>query len=189
MRSDKPFYYYLKASAICLTIIAAGVVTAFLVYTKTLLIPLVISVFLYTILTQITLFLKHKFSFPSWLALTVSIVLCAAFFAGVILFTVNSVGGFLKGAEVYRQNLIDTIADITSRLHQHGITLDQKFIETYLRDLPVFNWLKNFGSKVFSLVSNTTLIILFMTFFLLGSKKAPPITNPAIKEMLSNVSV
>ena len=33
MRSDKPFYYYLKASAICLTIIAAGVVTAFLVYT------------------------------------------------------------------------------------------------------------------------------------------------------------
>lgn len=28
MRSDKPFYYYLKASAICLTIIAAGVVTA-----------------------------------------------------------------------------------------------------------------------------------------------------------------
>lgn len=189
MRSDKPFYYYLKASAICLTIIAAGVVTAFLVYTKTLLIPLVISVFLYTILTQITLFLKHKFSFPSWLALTVSIVLCAAFFAGVILFTVNSVGGFLKGAEVYRQNLIDTIADITSHLHQHGITLDQKFIETYLRDLPVFNWLKNFGSKVFSLVSNTTLIILFMTFFLLGSKKAPPITNPAIKEMLSNVSV
>ena len=70
MRSDKPFYYYLKASAICLTIIAAGVVTAFLVYTKTLLIPLVISVFLYTILTQITLFLKHKFSFPSWLALS-----------------------------------------------------------------------------------------------------------------------
>ena len=81
------------------------------------------------------------------------------------------------------------MSDLTSRLHQHGITLDQKFLETYLRDLPVFNWLKNFGGKVFSLVSNTTLIILFMTFFLIGSKKTPPITNPAIKEMLANVSV
>ncbi|WP_428056141.1 AI-2E family transporter [Candidatus Avelusimicrobium alvi] len=189
MFSDKTTYYYLKTSAVCLTIIAAGIVTAFLVYTKSLLIPLVISIFLYTILAQMTLYMKQKFSFPSWLAMTISILLCAAFFAGVILFTVNSVGTFLKGAEVYRQNLIDTITDLISRLQQHGITLDQKFIETYLRELPLFNWLKNFGGKLFSLISNTTLIILFMTFFLFGSKKTPPITNPAIKEMLANVSV
>ena len=178
MFTDKPTFYYLKASAICLTIIAAGVVTAFLVYTKTLLIPFVISILLYTILAQMTLYMKHKFSFPSWLAMTISILLCVFIFAGVIFFTVNSVGTFLKGAEVYRQNLIDTI-----------ITLNQNFLETYLRELPLFNWLRNFGGKVFSIVSNTTLIILFMTFFLFGSKKTQPITNPAIKEMLANVSV
>lgn len=189
MFSDKPTYYYLKASAICLTIIAAGVVTAFLVYTKSLMIPLVISILLYTILAQMTLYMKNKFSFPSWLALTISILLGIALFAGVILFTVNSVGTFLKGAEVYRQNLIDTINDIVVRLQQHGITLDQKFIETYLRELPLFNWLRNFGGKVFNIVSDATLVILFMTFFLFGSKKTPPITNPAIKEMLANVSV
>ncbi len=189
MFSDKPTYYYLKASAICLTIIAAGVVTAFLVYTKSLMIPLVISILLYTILAQITLYMKNKFSFPSWLALTISILLGIALFTGVILFTVNSVGTFLKGAEVYRQNLIDTINDIVVRLQQHGITLDQKFIETYLRELPLFNWLRNFGGKVFNIVSDATLVILFMTFFLFGSKKTPPITNPAIKEMLANVSV
>ena len=189
MFTDKPTFYYLKTSAICLTIIAAGVVTAFLVYTKTLLIPFVISILFYTILAQMTLYMKHKFSFPSWLAMTISILLCVAVFAGVIFFTVNSVGTFLKGAEVYRQNLIDTINDIALRLQQHGITLNQNFLETYLRELPVFNWLRNFGGQVFSIVSDTTLIILFMVFFLLGSKKAPPITNPAIKEMLANVSV
>lgn len=189
MFTDKPSYYYLKASAICLTIIAAGVVTAFLVYTKTLLIPFVISILFYTILAQMTLYMKHKFSFPSWLAMTISILLCIAVFAGVIFFTVNSVGTFLKGAEVYRQNLIDTINDIALRLQQHGITLDQNFLETYLRELPVFNWLRNFGGQVFGIVSDTTLIILFMVFFLFGSKKTPPITNPAIKEMLANVSV
>ena len=56
MLQDKSNYYYLKTSAICLTIIAAGVVTAFLVYTKALLIPLVISILLYTILAQTTLY-------------------------------------------------------------------------------------------------------------------------------------
>ena len=189
MFSDKPTFYYLKASTICLTIIAAGVATAFLVYTKSLMIPLVISIFLYTILAQMTLYMKQKFSFPSWLAMTISILLCLAAFVGVVLFTANSVGTFLKGTEVYRQNLIATINDIALRLQQHGITLDQNFIETYLRELPLFNWLKNFGGKVFNIVSDATLVILFMTFFLFGSKKTPPITNPAIKEMLANVSV
>ena len=189
MLSDKQFLYYQKTTAICLTIIAAGVVTAFLVYTKALLIPLVISIFFYTILAQMPLYLKHKFSFPSWAAMTVSILLCAAVFTGIVLFTVNSVGDFLKGGEVYRQNLIATVTDLTSRLQQHGIMLDQNFLENYLRELPLFNWLKNFGGKLFSLLSNLTVIMLFMIFFLFGSKKTPPITNPAIKEMLANVSI
>lgn len=186
---DKPLYYYSKASAICLTIIAAGVVTAFLVYTKALLIPLVISIFLYTILAQMTLFLRHKFSFPKWLALSVAILLFVAFFVGVISFTVNSVGDFLKGADLYRQNLIATVSDLLSRLQAHGIPLDQNLIETYLHDLPVFAWVKNLGGRIFGIFSNFTFIILFMIFFLFGSKKTPPITNPAIKEMLATVSV
>ncbi|MCQ2410261.1 MAG: AI-2E family transporter [Elusimicrobiaceae bacterium] len=189
MLQDKTTYYYLKTTAVCLTIIAAGVVTAFLVYTRALLIPLIISIFLYTILAQTTLYLRQKFSFPHWLALTASITLGVAFFASVILFTTTSVGQFLKGTEVYRQNLITTIGDIVARLQQYGITLDQNFIENYVRDLPLFNWLKNFGGKLFSVVSNITLIVLFMTFFLVGGKRRQPITNPAIKEMLANVSV
>ena len=152
-------------------------------------IPLVISIFLYTILAQMTLFLRQRFSFPRWLALTVAILLFAAFFTGVVLFTVNSVGEFLKGTEIYRQNLIATTSDLLNRLQEHGIQLDKSYIEAYLHDLPVFNWVKNVGGKVFSVLSNFTLIILFMTFFLFGSKKTPPITNPAIKEMLANVSV
>ncbi len=189
MLQDKSTYYYLKTTAICLTIIAAGVVTALLVYTKALLIPLVISIFLYTILAQTTLYLRHKFNFPHWLALTVSVALGVAFFVAVLLFTTTSVGQFLKGAEVYRQNLLTTVSDLTTKLAQHGITLDQNFIENYVRDFPLFNWLKNFGGKLFSVLSNLTLIILFMVFFLLGSKKAKPITNPAIKEMMANISV
>lgn len=189
MLPDKSTYYYLKTTALCLTIIAAGVVMALLVYTKALLIPLVISIFLYTILAQTVLYLRQKFNFPTWLALTVSIIIGAAFFTSVILFTTTSVGQFLKGAEVYRQNLIATVGDLVTKLQQYGITLDQNFIENYVRDLPLFDWLKNFGGKLFSIVSNITLIVLFMTFFLLGSKQKRPITNPAIKEMLANVSV
>lgn len=189
MQTDKNTYYYLKTCAICLTVIAAGVLTAFLVYTKALLIPLIISIFIYTILAQMTLALKSRFSFPSWLALTVSILVCLALFTGIILFTVNSVGDFLKGAEMYRQNVIDTVSDLATRLQGYGITLDQHFIENYLRELPVFNWIKNFGGKVFTIFTNVMLIILFMTFFLFGTKKATAITNPSIKEMLANVSI
>ncbi len=186
---NKPLYYFSKTSTVCLIIIAAGIVAAFLAYTKALMIPLIISIFLYTILAQMTLFLRQKFCFPKWLALTVAAVLFVAFFVGVVAFTVNSVGEFLKGTEIYRQNLIATISDLLNRLQEHGITVDKNFIESYLHDLPLFNWVKNVGGKLFNVFSNFTLIVLFMTFFLFGSKKTPPLTNPAIKEMLANVSV
>lgn len=186
---EKSIYYYLKVSAVCLTIIAAGIVTALLIYTKALMIPLVISIFIYTILAQMTLYMKQRFSFPSWLALTVSVLLCAAFFAGIVLFTVSSVGGFLKDAEVYRQNLIDTVSNLLNQLQEKGISIDMTAIETHLKELPVFNWLKNFGGKIFSVISSSTLVILFMVFFFSGTKKSVTITNPAIKEMLANVSV
>ena len=186
---EKPLYYYFKASTVCLTIIAAGVVTAFLVYTKALLIPLVISIFLYTILAQMTLLLRHKLACPKWLALTIAIVLFIAFFVGVVCFTVNSVGDFFKGADLYRQNLIATVSDLLNRLQEHGINIDKNLIEGYLHDLPVFNWLRNLGGRLFGIFSNFTIILLFMIFFLFGSKKTPPITNPAIKEMLATVSI
>lgn len=186
---NKPLYYFSKSSTVCLIIIAAGVVAAFLVYTKALMIPLIISIFLYTMLAQMTLFLRHKFSFPKWLALTTAILLFVACFVGVVIFTTNSVEEFLKGSELYRQNLIATVSDLLNRLQEHGFTVDRNLIESYLHDLPIFNWVRNVGGKLFSIFSNFTLIILFMTFFLFGSKKTPPITNPAIKEMLSNVSV
>jgi len=189
MRVDRSTYYYLKSSAICLTIIAAGIVTAFLVYTKALLIPLIISIFLYTILAQATLYLRHQFHFPKWAALTVSILMFVTFFVAITLFTVNAVGDFLKGAEVYRQSLLTTSQNALAAIQEHGIAVDQNYVENYLRELPVLTWLKSAGGTLFHILSNFTLIVLFMVFFLFGSKKTPPITNPAIKEMLSNVSV
>lgn len=187
---DKTSWYYQKMSAICLTIIAAGIITAGLVYTRALMIPLVIAIFFYTILAQMTALLHRKLSFPAWLAVTVSILFFALCFAGIIYFTVNSVGGFLKGAEVYRENLLATAADLVHKLADKGIVLDQNSIITYLRELPLFDWFKNFGKQFFSLVSNVTLIILFIIFLLLGEKKALPSTsgNPLVQEMLSNVS-
>lgn len=186
---DKPQYYYLKMSVVCLTIIAVGVMTALLVYTRALLIPLVIAIFLYTILTQMAGYLQTKLSFPAWLALTVSVLIFAVFFAGVIFFTINSVGTFLKGAEIYKENLIGTATDAVNTLGRYGIPLDQHSVLTYLKELPFFDWLKNFGGQLFSVFSNSTLIILFMIFFLFGRKKAVAITNPTIKAMLANISV
>ena len=190
MNTNKTTWYYQKMSAICLTIIAAGVITAMLIYTRALMIPLVIAIFFYTILVQIATLLHKKLSFPAWLAVTISILCFALCFAGIIYFTVNSVGSFLKGAEVYRENLLSSTADIVAKLGQHGIQLDQSSIMDYIRELPLLNWFQNFGKRLFSLISNTTLIILFIIFLFIGEKKALPAQtiNPTVQEMLSNIS-
>ena len=190
MQHNKTAWYYQKMSAICLTIIAAGVITATLIYTRALMIPLVIAIFFYTILVQTATSLHKKLSFPAWLAVTVSALLFALCFAAVIYFTVNSVGSFLKGAEVYRENLLSTTADLVHKLAQHGIQLDQASIMNYIRELPLLNWFQNFGKQLFSVISNTTLIILFIIFLFIGEKRAllSETDNTTLQEMLMNVS-
>jgi len=190
MATDKTTWYYQKMSAICLTIIAAGVITAVLIYTRALMIPLVIAVFFYTILAQCAALLHKKLSFPAWLALTVSVLGFALCFAAVVYFTINSVGSFLKGAEVYRDNLLSTTADLVAKLSQHGIELDQASIMEYIREIPLLNWFQNFGKQLFSVVSNTTLIILFIIFLFIGEKKAIPSQSPntTLQQILANVS-
>lgn len=190
LHSNKTAWYYQKMSAICLTIIAAGVITAGLIYTRALMIPLVIAIFFYTILAQSAAILHKKLSLPAWLSLTISIIFFALCFAGVIYFTVNSVGSFLKGAEVYRENLLSTTTDLIHQLAEHGIELDQNSIINYIRELPLLNWFQNFGKKLFLLLSNATLIILFIIFLFLGEKKILPSQspNPTTQEILSNIS-
>lgn len=190
MSQNKTAWYYQKMSAICLTIIAAGVITAALIYTRALMIPLVIAIFFYTILAQSAALLHKKFSFPAWLALTVSILFFTLCFGAAVYFTVHSVGSFLKGAEVYRENLLGTTADLITKLSQHGIELDKSSIIESLRELPLLNWFQNFGKQLFSVLSNTTLIALFIIFLFIGEKKAlaTHTPNPMLQAMLANVS-
>ena len=187
---DKTSWYYQKMSAICLSIIAAGVITAVLIYTRALMIPLVISIFFYIILAQMTAMLHRKLSFPAWLALTVSVLCFVLCFSGIVYFTINSVGGFLKGAEMYRDNLLSTTADLVHKLAQHGIELDQASILNYIRELPLLNWFQNFGKQLFSVISNTTLIILFIIFLFIGEKKLIPAqsSNATVQEILAHLS-
>lgn len=190
MLADKATRYYQRTSAICLTIIALGVITAALVYTRALMIPLVIAIFFYTILVQSAALLHRKLSWPAWLALTVSILFFTLCFSGIIYFTVHSIGSFLKGAELYRENLLGTVTDLAAKISSHGIDIDQGSIVNYIRELPLLNWFQNFGKRLFLVLSNTTLIILFIIFLFIGEKKAIPSRTPSpiIQEMLANIS-
>ena len=189
MERDKATWYYQKMSAICLTIIAAGVITAALVYTRALMIPLVIAIFFYIILAQSAALLQRKFSMPNWLAVTLSVMFFALCIGTITYFTVNSVGSFLSGAQVYQENLLASVTDLANKLATHGINLDQSSIVNYIRELPLLHWFQNFGRKLFSLISNTTLIIIFIIFLFLGEKKTLTSSrNTTMQQILANVS-
>ena len=66
---------YGKINTLCLIIIAAVSITLALIYTKTILIPLVISAFVYTMITPVIRYIKFKFRMPKLLAITIAAVL------------------------------------------------------------------------------------------------------------------
>ena len=78
---------YQKINNICLIILAAATIMAVLIYTKTVLIPLVVSLFIYAMMIPTKRFLQKKTKMPGLLA---SIITFTAFLGLIFLIVLRA---------------------------------------------------------------------------------------------------
>lgn len=183
---------YKKINTICLIVLASVSLTIALSYTKTILIPLVISIFIFTMMTPIIRYIRLKFKLPKWLALLIggSIVLIPLILISI--FMVQSISNFLKVFSSYQQNITDLLTQMGDFFARHKIPISQDFFEfDTLSNIISVDYgatlFKSFSGMTIKLVSGTMLVILFLFFLFIGSTSTK-ITNPLIKEIQNKIS-
>ena len=183
---------YRKINTACLIVLASVSLTIALSYTKTILIPLVISVFIFTMTTPIIRYIRIKFRLPKWLALLIggAIVLVPLVFISI--FMVQSISNFLKVFSSYQQNITNVLTQMGDFFARHKIPISQDFfeVETLSNIISVdygATLFKSFSGMTIKLVSGTMLVILFLFFLFIGSTSTK-ITNPLIKEIQNKIS-
>lgn len=161
---------YDRINNISLMVIAAIGVVGALIYTKAILVPFVISIFFFAIISPVTAFFEVRLKLSRWPSLFFTIILFLTFSFILVFFIVNSIDNFLQGADLYREKLIHFITWSNSTLSKVGISLDMNVIKTELREFPILLLTKKFSGGVFSLLGNITLIIIFSLFLIVGNR-------------------
>ena len=153
-------------------ILAASAATAVLVYTKTVLMPFGIALFISMVAGTLAGWLKQKWKVPYGLGLVLSFIAFLAIIALSVLFISGSIESFVNGADMYAERLNGTLDWLLLEAQKYGINMDAQFVADTAAKLPVFNMVKSVGSTLVSILTNLMLITLFVIFIFMGKASA-----------------
>ena len=153
-------------------ILAASAATWVLVYTKTVLMPFVIALFISMVAGTLAGWLKQKWKVPYGLGLVLSFLAFLAIIALSVLFISGSIESFVAGADIYAERLNDTLDWLLLNAQKYGINMNAQFVADTVDKLPVFNMVKSVGSTLVSILTNLMLITLFVIFIFMGKASA-----------------
>ncbi len=159
-------------NTVCLMILAASAATWVLVYTKTVLMPFVIALFISMVAGTLAGWLKQKWKVPYGLGLVLSFLAFLAIIALSVLFISSSIESFVAGADIYAERLNDTLDWLLLHSQKYGINMNAQFVADTVDKLPVFNMVKSVGSTLVSILTNLMLITLFVIFIFMGKASA-----------------
>ncbi len=170
---------------VCLMILAGTAATAVLVYTKSILMPFVIALFISIVASALAEKLKNKYRLPYGVGLVVSFVAFLALITAAVLFISNSIESFIAGADAYAERLNSTLDWFLERAQKYGVNLNAQFVLENAAKLPIFNFVKSMGGILMSIVTNLMLITLFLIFIFMGkaTDDKPPLVGNIQKQI------
>lgn len=178
---------YDKINNICLLILSAFAVTAGLIYTRAILVPFVIALFLYLALTPALNLFQNRLKAPRWVAMGLTIVSFFALFGLFALMIASSLNTFIEGAHAYRDRLSQSVDGLSQIAQSYGISLDTQSIQKELKSLPVFSMAKDLTGGVITFLGNAVLIMVFI-LFLFSGKPIESSTQSLVTEIQKKVS-
>ncbi len=183
---------YRKINTACLILIAVVSLVTALIYTRSILIPLVISIFIYTMITPLIRYLRFRMKFPRWLAIIISATIVLVPLVLAVIFISNSISNFVQTFSIYQAKLLESFNKLADLIRSYKIPLPDEMLE--LKSLQAMltgpssvNFLKGVGSNAVKVISYFSMVVIFVFFMLLGSGRAK-ITNTVIKEIQNKIS-
>ncbi len=153
-------------------ILAASAATWVLVYTKSVLMPFVIALFISMLANSSANWLNRKWKVPYNLGIVLNFVLFMAMITMAVSFISSSIESFVAGADIYTERLNDSLDWILSKGANYHININAQFVTETLAKLPIFNMVKSVGGLIVSLFTNILLVTLFVIFIFMGNASA-----------------
>jgi AI-2 transport protein TqsA len=153
-------------------IVLAAVATALaLAWTRPVMVPLVLAIFVYYLVSPLSDLLETRLRFPRWASTLVTLLIVATGIVLVGLLVMTSARGLAASADIYRERLIAWGGRVAEFLDARGWDISQDALVESARELPVGRLLQTTAGTALALVTNGTLVLIFVVFLLLGRNR------------------
>ncbi len=177
---------YLRINNACLVILTAIAVTGALIYTRSILIPFVFAIFLYSVISAGIKSMQDRFQLKKMMAILVTLLVVGLSSGLTVFFVITSIQSFIKSAYVYNTKMLAFI-DWAQRLADHlGYSLEGEVFKQKLTQLPLLQIAQGLSGDVFTLIGNIFLIFVFTLFLAMGGKGKQP--HPLLDQIKMSVS-
>jgi AI-2 transport protein TqsA len=150
-----------------LMILATVALAGALFYTRAVMIPFVLAVFVTTAVSPIVDWLVVGVRFPGWLAISIALILVLAILLLLGAELTLTVQTILSTAEEYTKQVTDLTRKLFGELHEHGLKVDENAVTDQIK-----SWLPGLittaAGTVTSVVADGVLISFFVIFLLAG---------------------
>lgn len=187
-KSPKAEMSLAKINNYCLVTLTVIAVTVALIYTKSILVPFVLSLFIYVACSPLVDFIQAKLRVPQVVSILITLLLILVFFGLCFFFIAISIEEFVTGAEVYREKFLKVLDSAAELLEAQGVDLRTERLKQEFSNLPVFSLVKGLTGGAISVVSNLFLILIFVIFLLVGGTIRQS-KSLLIKELTQKISV
>lgn len=178
---------YARTNNICLVFITLAIGTVALIYMKPVLIPLIFSIFAYSVLTPMVTWIRSKVNVPKGVAVFFSLLFLFFLLTGIVLILVSSVEGFVQGAPKYKESITSTLVFIENRLDHFDINLDLDQLRDVIQSSSFLSFAQKFTGQLLTFLGNLFLVFIFAIFMMTGESRTQK--KPALlKEILLKVS-
>ncbi len=178
---------YNRINNVCLVILTAIALTMALVYTKPVLVPFVLALFIYTSATPLVDWFENRLKAPHLISVGITFLFIFLCFSVCLALIGSSLSVFFEGASTYKEKILSMADQVIIFLEPYGLSTNVQSLNEVIGKTPAFSVAKKFTGGVLGFISNATLISVFLIFlFISGSQKSKK--NKLISEIQLKIS-
>ena len=159
-----------KLITVSLVIIAIVAVAISLYFTRPIMIPFILALFVRILIDPIIDFQTKNLKIHRMVAIIVSIFIIIGLFMIIVPFIIDSLAIFLRSADEYNTKVLLLIETIINKLQEFQIEINKEVIRESFLSLPFLDWASSALSNGANFISKFFLVVIMPLFLLIGSR-------------------
>ena len=159
-----------------LMVLATVALASALLYTRDVMIPFVLAIFITAAVAPLVDFQVARWRFPNWIAVVTTLLLVLAMLSLLGALLIAAVQTMVRTASEYSEQVVDLTEQFVAKLNEHHIEVDQARVSTELESrLP--GVITQAAGTVTTVISHGFLVVIFVVFLLVGRNPLHRRTN------------